>query len=167
MNRKEKSELVQNLNSIFTNAGVVVVTKQSGMTVIESNELRSKMRIAGGKYQVTKNRLSKLALKGTKFETISDLFIGPTAIAVSDDPVTAPKVIFNFIKENDKISIVGGGIDGEVLDADQINKLASLPSLDELRSKLIGLITSPAQKIASILNVPATKVAQVISLKTE
>ena len=97
MNRNEKSELIQNLNSIFASAGVVVVTKQSGMTVSESNELRSQMRIAGGKYQVTKNRLSKLALKGTKFETISDLFIGPTAIAVSDDPVTAPKVIFNFI----------------------------------------------------------------------
>ena len=165
MKRKEKSELIQNLNSTFSNAGIVVVTKQIGLTVAESNELRSKMRNAGAKYQVTKNRLTKLALKGTKYECITELFSGPTAIAISSDPVTAPKVIFRFVKENEKLSIVGGGLDGEILDSEQIKKLASLPSLDELRSKIIGLITSPAQKIASVIKIPASKLTQVISLK--
>ena len=167
MNRNEKSELIKNLNSTFSNAAVVVVTKQVGMTVSESNDLRSKMRVAGGKYQVTKNRLTKLALKGTKFECISDLFTGPTAIAISSDPVTAPKVICSFTKENEKISVIGGGFEGELLDSSQINNLASLPSLDELRSKIIGLISSPAQKIASVLQAPATKVVQVLNLKSE
>ena len=167
MNRNEKSELIQNLNSTFTNAAVVVVTKQVGMTVSESNDLRSKMRLAGGKYQVTKNRLTKLALKDTKFECITDLFSGPTAIAISSDPVTAPKVIIDFTKENDKISVIGGGFEGKLLDSSQIKNLASLPSLDELRSKIIGLISSPAQKIASVLQAPANKVAQILNLKSE
>ena len=167
MNRNEKSELIKNLNSTFTSAAVVVVTKQVGMTVSESNDLRSKMRLAGGKYQVTKNRLTKLALKGTKFECISELFSGPTAIAISSDPVTAPKVIIGFTKENEKISVIGGGLEGELLNDAQIKNLASLPSLDELRSKIIGLLTSPAQKIASVLKTPATKVAQVLNLKSK
>ena len=167
MNRNEKSELIQNLNSTFTNAAVVVVTKQVGMTVSESNDLRSKMRLAGGKYQVTKNRLTKLALKDTKFECITDLFSGPTAIAISSDPVTAPKVIIDFTKENEKISVIGGGFEGELLNSAQIKNLASLPSLDELRSKIIGLISSPAQKIVSVLQAPATKVAQVLNLKSK
>ena len=167
MNRNEKNELIQNLNSTFTSAAVVVVTKQVGMTVSESNDLRSKMRLAGGKYQVTKNRLTKLALKGTKFECISELFSGPTAIAISSDPVTAPKVIIGFTKENEKISVIGGGLEGELLNDAQIKNLASLPSLDELRSKIIGLLTSPAQKIASVLKTPATKVAQVLNLKSK
>ena len=114
MNREEKAELIKKLNSTFNNAGVVVVTHQSGLTVDESTDLRVKMREVGAKYQVAKNRIVKLALKDTKYENIIDLFSGPTAIAVSEDPVSAPKIIFKFAKENDKLSIVGAGLDGSI-----------------------------------------------------
>ena len=130
MNREEKAELIKKLNSTFNNAGVVVVTHQSGLTVEESTDLRVKMREVGARYQVAKNRIVKLALKDTKYENIIDLFSGPTAIAVSEDPVSAPKTIFKFAKENDKLSIVGGGLDGKTLSIDEVKQLASLPSLE-------------------------------------
>ena len=150
MNREEKAELIKKLNSTFNDAGVVVVTKQVGLTVGESTDLRVKMREAGAKYQVAKNRIVKLALKDTKYENISDLFTGPTAIAVSNDPVSAPKTVSKFAKNNDKLSILGGGIDGKVLSIDEVEQLASLPSLDELRAKLIGLISQHESLINNI-----------------
>ena len=165
MNREEKAELIKKLNSTFNNAGVVVVTHQSGLTVEESTDLRVKMREVGAKYQVAKNRLVKLALKGTKYENIIDLFSGPTAIAVSEDPVSAPKIIFKFAKENDKLSIIGGGLDGKTLSVDEVKQLASLPSLDELRGKLVGLIKSPSQKLASVAVAPANKLVNVLHAK--
>ena len=165
MNREEKAELIKKLNSTFNNAGVVVVTHQSGLTVEESTDLRVKMREVGAKYQVAKNRIVKLALKDTKYENIIDLFSGPTAIAVSKDPVTAPKTIFKFAKENDKLSIIGGGLDGKTLSVDEVKQLASLPSLDELRGKLVGLIKSPSQKLASVAVAPANKLVNVLHAK--
>ena len=165
MNREEKAELIKRLNSTFNNAGVVVVTHQSGLTVDESTDLRVKMREVGAKYQVAKNRIVKLALKDTKYENIIDLFSGPTAIAVSEDPVSAPKIIFKFAKENDKLSIVGGGLDGKTLSVDEVKQLASLPSLDELRGKLVGLIKSPSQKLASVAVAPANKLVNVLHAK--
>ena len=165
MNREEKAELIKKLNSTFNNAGVVVVTHQSGLTVEESTDLRVKMREVGARYQVAKNRIVKLALKDTKYENIIDLFSGPTAIAVSKDPVSAPKTIFNFAKENDKLSIIGGGLDGKTLSVDEVKQLASLPSLDELRGKLVGLIKSPSQKLASVAVAPANKLVNVLHAK--
>ena len=165
MNREEKAELIKKLNSTFNNAGVVVVTHQSGLTVDESTDLRVKMREVGAKYQVAKNRIVKLALKDTKYENIIDLFSGPTAIAVSEDPVSAPKIIFKFAKENDKLSIIGGGLDGKTLSIDEVKQLASLPSLDELRGKLVGLIKSPSQKLASVAIAPANKLVNVLNAK--
>lgn len=165
MNREEKAELIKKLNSTFNNAGVVVVTHQSGLTVEESTDLRVKMREVGARYQVAKNRIVKLALKDTKYENIIDLFSGPTAIAVSKDPVSAPKTIFKFAKENDKLSIIGGGLDGKTLSVDEVKQLASLPSLDELRGKLVGLIKSPSQKLASVAVAPANKLVNVLHAK--
>ena len=165
MNREEKAELIKKLNSTFNNAGVVVVTHQSGLTVDESTDLRVKMREVGAKYQVAKNRIVKLALKDTKYENIIDLFSGPTAIAVSEDPVSAPKIIFKFAKENDKLSIVGAGLDGKTLSVDEVKQLALLPSLDELRGKLVGLIKSPSQKLASVAVAPANKLVNVLHAK--
>ena len=167
MNREEKAELIKNLNSTFNDAGVVVVTKQVGLTVEESNDLRIKMREVGAKYQVSKNRIVKLALKDTKYENISDLFSGPTAIAVSEDPVSAPKVVSRFAKENDKLTILGGGIDGNLLGVQEVEQLASLPSLDELRGKLVGLIKAPAQKLASISVAPANKLVNVFYARAQ
>jgi large subunit ribosomal protein L10 len=163
--REEKAELIKELNSTFNNSGVVVVTKQVGLTVEESTDLRIKMRKVGAKYQVAKNRIVKLALKETKYENISELFSGPTAIAVSEDPVSAPKTVFEFTKANDKFSILGGGIDGKVLSVAEVEQLASLPSLDELRAKLVGLIKSPSQKIASVAIAPANKLANIFYAK--
>jgi large subunit ribosomal protein L10 len=165
VNREEKAELIKRLNSTFNNAGVVVVTHQSGLTVDESTDLRVKMREVGAKYQVAKNRIVKLALKDTKYENIIDLFSGPTAIAVSEDPVSAPKIIFKFAKENDKLSIVGAGLDGKTLSVDEVKQLALLPSLDELRGKLVGLIKSPSQKLASVAIAPANKLVNVLNAK--
>ena len=165
MNREEKAELIKKLNSTFNNAGVVVVTHQSGLTVEESSDLRVRMREVGAKYQVAKNRIVKLALKDTKYENIIDLFSGPTAIAVSKDPVSAPKTIFKFAKDNDKLSIIGGGLDGKPLSVDEVKQLASLPSLDELRGKLVGLIKSPSQKLASVAVAPANKLVNVLHAK--
>ena len=165
MNREEKAELIKKLNSTFNNAGVVVVTHQSGLTVDESTDLRVKMREVGAKYQVAKNRIVKLALKDTKYENIIDLFSGPTAIAVSEDPVSAPKIIFKFAKENDKLSIIGAGLDGKTLSVDEVKQLALLPSLDELRGKLVGLIKSPSQKLASVAIAPANKLVNVLNAK--
>ncbi len=165
MNREEKAELIKSLNSTFNNAGVVVVTHQSGLTVDESTDLRVKMREVGAKYQVAKNRIVKLALKDTKYENIIDLFSGPTAIAVSEDPVSAPKIIFKFAKENDKLSIIGAGLDGKILSVDEVKQLALLPSLDELRGKLVGLIKSPSQKLASVAIAPANKLVNVLNAR--
>ena len=123
------------------------------------------MREVGARYQVAKNRIVKLALKDTKYENIIDLFSGPTAIAVSKDPVSAPKTIFKFAKDNDKLSIIGGGLDGKTLNVDEVKQLASLPSLDELRGKLVGLIKSPSQKLASVAAAPANKLVNVLHAK--
>ena len=165
MNREEKAELIKKLNSTFNNAGVVVVTHQTGLTVEESTDLRVRMREVGARYQVAKNRIVKLALKDTKYENIIDLFSGPTAIAVSEDPVSAPKIIFKFAKENDKLSIIGAGLDGKTLSVDEVKQLALLPSLDELRGKLVGLIKSPSQKLASVAVAPANKLVNVFHAK--
>ena len=163
MDRARKEELVVELNGTFADAALVVVTHQSGLTVAESTDLRRRMRAADASYKVTKNRLVKLALVGTPYEGIADLFEGPTAIAYSADPVAAARVAVNFSKENDKLVVVGGAMAEIRLDEAGVKALATLPSLDELRGKLLGLLNAPATKIAGVLQAPAGQLARVFS----
>lgn len=162
MDRAQKQELVSELNGVFKDAGVVVVTHYSGLDVAEMTKLRRELRDTGASFKVTKNRLTKLALEGTDKTPLSDLFTGPTAIGYSDDPVSAPKAISKFAKDNENLVILGGMMGDTVLDEGGIKELASLPSLDELRGKLIGLLNAPATKIAGVLQAPAGQVARVI-----
>lgn len=165
MDRAGKEELVAHYGGIFENAGVIVVTHYSGLSVPQLDDLRNQMAEVGGTVKVTKNRLVKLALAGTDKESVSEYFNGPTAIAFSDDPVAAPKIAAKFSKENDNLVILGGIMDGNVLDADGVKTLASLPSLDELRGKLVGLVNAPATKVAGVLQAPAGQLARVMGAK--
>ena len=161
MNRSEKTDAVAALNATFGEAAVVVVTRNLGLTVAQSTDLRNKMRDAGASYKVAKNSLAKIALKDTQYVNVSELLTGPVAIATSADPVAAAKIAVEFAKTNDKLEIVGGAMGETVLDVDGVKALASLPSLDELRAKLIGLVQAPATKIAQIIVAPAGKLARV------
>ena len=161
MDRSQKTEAVAQLNDVFKEVGVVVVTRNLGLTVDQSTELRSKMREAGASYKVAKNRLAKLALKDTDYVGIEEYLSGPTALAWSEDPVAAAKAAVDFAKSNDKLEIVGGSMGSQVLDADGVKALASMPSLDELRGKIVGLVNAPATKIAQVVNAPAAKLARV------
>jgi large subunit ribosomal protein L10 len=167
VNRNEKAELIETLQSTLSEAAAVVVTHQTGLTVAESSDLRGRMREAGAGFKVTKNRLTKIALQGTKYEDISDLFTGPTAMGTSADPVAAAKVLVNFAKENDKLTVIGGSLDGKVLDKAGVEALAKLPSLDELRAKLVGLLNAPATQVARVTRAPAAKLARVIQARAD
>jgi len=153
------------MHQTFEDAAMVVVTHYSGLTVSELGELRSKMYEAGAKFKVTKNRLTRRAIDGTKFSPLSDMFSGPTAIAYSDDPVAAAKVAVNFAKKNEKLVVLGGALGEELLDVAGVKALASLPGLDELRAKIVGMLSTPATRIAGVLQAPAGQVARVIGAK--
>ena len=161
MDRSQKTDAVAQLNDVFNEAGVVVVTRNLGLTVAESTDLRAKMREAGATYQVAKNRLAKIALKDTDYAGIEEYLNGPTALAYSADPVAAAKAVVEFAKTNDRIEVVGGSMGSQVLDEAGVRSLASMPSLDELRGKLVGLVNAPATKIAQVVNAPANKLARV------
>lgn len=163
MDRAEKHELVETLNATFADIGAVVVTRNLGLTVAQSTDLRQKMREAGATYKVTKNRLAKIAIKGTDYEQLGDLLVGPVALATSPDPVAAAKVAIDFAKTNEKLEIVGGAMGTQLLDANGVKALASLPSLDELRAKIVGLIVAPATKLAQITVAPAGQLARVFN----
>jgi len=163
MERAEKREVVTALHDVFASTGVVVVAHYAGLSVADMTKLRSDMREAGGQVKVAKNRLVKLALEGTDAQGITDLLKGPTCLAYSDDPVAAPKVAVKFAKGNDKLVILGGTMGATVLDPSGVSSLAELPSLDELRGKLVGLIQAPASKIARTVNAPAAQLARVLS----
>ena len=167
MDRARKEELVVELNGAFADAALVVVTHQSGLTVAESTDLRRRMREAGASFKVTKNRLVKLALVGTPYEGIADLFEGPTAIAYSADPVVAACVAVDFSKENEKLVVIGGAMAEDRLDEAGVKALATLPSLDDLRGKLVGLLNAPATKVAGVLQAPAGQLARVLSAHAE
>ena len=163
MDRAQKSELVGELNDLLSGMGVVVVTRSKGLTVKQSTDLRNKMRDAGASYQVAKNRLAKIAIQGTPYASIGTMLTGPTGLAYSNDPVAAAKVAVDFAKTNDKFEIVGGAMGDTVLDVAGVTALASLPSLDELRAKIVGLIQAPATKIARVVQAPAAQIARVLS----
>ncbi len=161
MNRSEKAELIASLNKGFQAVNLLVVTRQSGLTVSEVSDLRRKVRAAGASYKVSKNRLTRLALEGTAFKDIGSFLTGPTAIASSTDPVAAAKAVAAFAKENEKLTIVGGSLNGQTLDAEGVKELAALPSLDELRAKLLALLQTPATRIAGVVQAPAGQLARV------
>jgi large subunit ribosomal protein L10 len=159
--RAEKHEFVTSFNAELGDASVVVVAHYAGLSVSQMTALRSSVREAGGTVKVAKNRLVKLALQGTDLEHISDLFQGPTVLVYSDDPVAAPKAAVNFAKANEKFAILGGALGTTNLNTEGVKSLATMPSLDELRAKLVGLIQSPATKVAQVVNAPAGQLARV------
>ena len=165
MDRSQKADLVAELKDVFADTGVVVVTRNLGLSVAQSSDLRSKMRDAGAQFKVAKNRLAKIALDGTDYSPISEFLVGPTALATSSDPVAAAKVAVEFAKTNDKFEIVGGAMGTTLLNVEGVKALAQLPSLDELRGTLIGLIQAPATKIARIAVEPASMMARVLAAK--
>lgn len=167
MDRSQKTTAVAELNDIFSKVGVVVVTRNLGMTVTQSTDLRNRMRDAGATYKVSKNKLARIALDGTDYGSISDMLTGPVALATSTDPVAAAKVAAEFAKTTDKFEIVGGAMGTTLLDVAGVQALATLPSLDELRAKIVGLIVAPATKLATITQAPAAQIARVLSAYAE
>ena len=163
MDRGQKERLVASLNDIFGSVTLVVVTRPNGLTVAESTELRRRMGAEGANFRVTKNRLTRLALKGTEFEPLSEMFVGPTAIAFSDDPVAAARVAVKFAEGNEKLEILGGGLFQQILDAAAVKELAKLPSLDELRARIIGQVNTPATRIVQELQAPGAQVTRVLN----
>ena len=162
VDRAEKKAAIESLNGVFKASNVVVVAHYSGLTVAQMQLLRKQMRLAGASVKVAKNRLAKIALEGTDVASIGPLLKGPTVIAYSSDVIAAPKVATDFAKANEKFVILGGAMGKTALDPNGVKALASLPSLDELRAKLLGLLMAPATKIAQLTNAPAAKVARVI-----
>ena len=163
MDRNEKADLVAELKQVFGETSVVVVTRNLGLSVAQSTDLRLRMRDAGAQFKVAKNRLALIALDGTRYQPIGELLKGPTALATSIDPVAAAKVAVDFAKTNDKLEIVGGAMGDTVLDVDGIKALAALPSLDELRGTIIGLIQAPASKIARTVAEPGAQLARIFA----
>jgi large subunit ribosomal protein L10 len=161
--RAEKREFVTELNEVFKASGSVVVARYAGITVAQMNDLRSKMRAAGGTVKVARNRLAKIALQGTESEGMTDLFQGQTLIAYANDPMIAPKVAMDFAKTNDKLVVLGGSMGATTLSADAVKSLATLPSLDELRAKLLGLLNAPATRVATVVAAPASQLARVFA----
>lgn len=160
--RAAKKDAVEALNKTFKSTNVAIVAHYSGLTVAQMQTLRVQMKQAGAAVKVSKNRLAKIALEGTDVASIGSLLTGPTVIATSDDPVAAPKVAVEFAKTNERFVILGGAMGTTVLDPDAVKALASLPSLDELRAKIVGLVMAPATKIAQLTTAPATKLARVV-----
>ncbi|MDX2074308.1 MAG: 50S ribosomal protein L10 [Alphaproteobacteria bacterium] len=166
MNRTEKQQLIEATNTKLKSSDIALVVHNNGLTVAEMNDLRGKMREAGAQFKVTKNRLAKLATKDTAFENIADLLKGPTAIATAKDPVAVAKGLVDFAKTNEKLVIVGGAFGATKLDAKAIESLAKLPSLNELRAKIVGILQTPATRIACVLQAPGGQVARVIAAKS-
>ena len=167
MNRNEKTDLVNNLHDTFDNAASVVIVHCIGLTVEESTNLRTKMRNENCNFKVTKNRIARIALKGTKYQHMDSMFKGPTAIGSSNDPVMAAKILVDYAKENEKLVIIGGGLEDKALSKIDVEALAKLPSLNDLRGKLVGLLQAPASKILRLSVEPASQVLRTISQKSK
>ena len=159
MNKEQKQNYIKDMTAQFENSEAVLVTHYQGLTVKQLDDLRKQMREHGIKFQITKNRITKLALKNSKCKNLSNLFTGPTAVALSKDAITSAKILTKFSKENKSLKILGGIMGEEVLDVAGVANVATLPTLDEARAKIVGILRSPAQKIASILLAPASKIA--------
>ena len=162
MDRAQKAEQVSGLAKTLSETSVVVVARNHGLTVAQVTDLRIKMRAAGATFKVTKNRLARIALEGTPYQPLGDMLTGPVGFATSTDPVAAAKVAVDFAKTNDKFEIIGGAMGATMLDINGVKARATLPSLDELRAKIVGLIQAPAPKLAQLVNAPAGKLARVV-----
>ena len=167
MDRAGKESVVAGLREVFESTNLIVVTQFSGLTVAEATDLRNQMREASAKFQVTKNRLVLRAIEGTTFGGLADLFLGTTAIAYSQDAVAAARIAVSYAKKNDKLVIIGGSLAGDRLDVANVKALAELPSLDELRGQFVGLIQTPATRIASVIQAPAGQLARVLNAYSE
>jgi large subunit ribosomal protein L10 len=165
--RAKKTEIVDSLRGVFNDAGVIVVTHYQGLSVAEITELRRGMREVGARFRVTKNRLAKIALADTPYSPLAGLFTGPTGIAFSADPVAAPKAAVGYAKRNEKLAIIGGALAGNLLTPEQVRALADLPSIDELRAKLVGLISTPAARLITVLQAPGGQLARVLAAHAE
>jgi large subunit ribosomal protein L10 len=163
MDRAEKAQTVENLKADFGANSLAVVAHYSGLTVAELTDLRRKMRAGEVSFQVTKNRLARIAIKDTPFENLDGLFKGPTGVALSRDPVAAAKVATAFAKDNDKFVVLGASLGGQLLDVEGVKALATLPSIEALRGKILGLIVAPATRLAGLMQAPAGQLARVIS----
>lgn len=163
MDRSEKEQLVSSLRQGFADSNLIIVTQQKGLTVAEVSDLRRQIREAGAQYKVAKNTLARLAVAGTDNEGLNALFSGPTALAYSKDPVAAAKVTIKFANGNEKLKVVGGILNGKILNGKEVEALSKLPSLDELRAKIIGILSTPATRVAGVLQAPAGQLARVFS----
>ena len=159
MNREQKKSYISEMTDQFENSEAVLVAHYQGLTVKQLDELRTEMRKHGIQFKITKNRITKLALEGTKFKKLENLFSGPTAIALSEDAIKSAKILTEFAKKNSNLKIVGGIMEDEPLSVEEVAKIATLPTLEEARSKIVGILSSPAQKIVSILLAPGSKIA--------
>lgn len=167
MNRAEKQAFIEQAHEKFKNAGIALVVHNNGLSVAEMSDFRGKLREAGAEFKISKNRLTKIAAKDTTYESISDLFTGPTGIATSEEPVGVAKGIVEFAKTNDKLEIVGGAYGEKRLELADIEALAKLPSLEELRAKIVGMIGTPATRIAGVVQAPGGQIARVIGAKAQ
>jgi large subunit ribosomal protein L10 len=158
MNKEQKKQYIDEMSKHFDKSEAVIVTHYQGLTVSQLDDLRKKMREHGIKFKITKNRITKLALEKTKCKDISNLFSGPTAVALSEDAITSAKILSKFSKENENLKILGGIMGNDILDVAAVQNVATLPTLDEARAKIVGILRSPAEKIASILLAPASKI---------
>jgi large subunit ribosomal protein L10 len=165
MNRAEKQASIESVNATLKKANIALVVHNNGLTVAQMTSLRSKMREVGAEFKVSKNRLAKLATKDTQYESLIDLLKGPAAIATSADPVSVAKGLVEFAKTNDKLVIIGGAYGLQKLDVKAVEALSKLPSLNELRAKIVGMLQTPATRIATVLQAPGSQVARVISAK--
>ena len=159
MNKEQKKQYISDMTNQFEKSEAVIVTHYQGLTVNQLDDLRTKMREHGIKFKITNNRITKLALEKTRCKDLTNLFSGPTAVALSEDAITSAKILTNFSQENENLKILGGIMGSDILDVDGVKSVATLPSLDEARAKIVGILRSPAQKIASILLAPASKIA--------
>jgi large subunit ribosomal protein L10 len=167
MNRDQKHAFVESASGLFSGAGIVIVTQYQGLNVSDITELRGKVREAGARFQVMKNRLVKRALKGTIYESLEGLFTGPTAVTTADDPVSAAKVLVSFAKDHEKLILVGGAFGAHVMDQKGIEQLSKMPSLDEIRAKIVGMIQTPATRMATVLQAPGSQLARVCGAYAE
>ena len=167
MNKEQKQNYIKNMTAEFENSEAVLVTHYQGLTVKQIDQLRSEMRKHGILFKITKNRITKLALEGSKFKKLENLFSGPTAIAFSEDAITSAKILTRFAKKNTNLKIIGGIMEEDPLSAEDVEKIATLPTLDEARGKIVGILTTPAQKIISILLAPGSKIAILAHAKSK
>ena len=167
MNKEKKKIYIEEMKKFFSTKNSVFITHYQGLTVKQIDELKSEMRKHGVLFKITKNRITKLALEGTKFKKLENLFTGPTAVAFSDDAISSAKILTKFAKTNSNLKIIGGIMEEEPLSIEDVAKIATLPTLDEARANIIGILTTPAKKIMSILLAPGSKIAILAHAKSK